>query len=135
MNPEDAKFCQVCGTSMTVSEDVRASETVAFSFDDVKKFAQAEEEPTSTNGSGDGQLTAFKTDIGKKHHVNQDSGGAWSWERTDGTLASLLVVADGVSAGRNSEGASRLAVELVYGRVAEMLRDETLEPAEILSAL
>jgi protein phosphatase len=44
-------------------------------------------------------------------------------------------VADGVSAGRNSEGASKLAVEVVYDRVAAILQDESIEPSEILRAL
>src|SRR5579884_249305 len=64
--------------------------------------------------------TAYVTDIGRRHHVNQDAGGAWQWPsgRGDGFL---LVVADGVSAGRHSEEASREATRLVQERLAPLL--------------
>ncbi len=69
---------------------------------------------------GDGALpgavtahhTAFRTDIGHHHPVNQDAGGVWSWRRSDGTPVTLAVVADGVSAGSHSEDAAALTVEL-----------------------
>ncbi len=64
----------------------------------------------------DTHLVAFTTDIGRTHEVNQDAGGAWTWVR-DGVPISLLVVADGVSAGSRSEEASRLAVRIIEERV------------------
>src|SRR5947209_1415716 len=66
---------------------------------------------------------AFRTDIGRSHHVNQDAGGAWTWTRQDGVPASLAIVADGVSAGQRSEDASRLVVQMIYDTLAPMLRD------------
>jgi serine/threonine protein phosphatase PrpC len=89
----------------------------------------------SEAGSSDDGLIAYKTDIGRKHHVNQDAGGAWSWTRPDGGTACLLVVADGVSAGRNSEGASRLAVEVVFDRLAPLLESEGADVETILAEL
>ncbi|HEX6507951.1 MAG TPA: protein phosphatase 2C domain-containing protein [Chloroflexota bacterium] len=64
---------------------------------------------------------AFKTDIGRSHHVNQDAGGAWTWVRDDGTPASLLVVADGVSAGRRSEEVSRFVTERLSQEMGAIL--------------
>lgn len=62
------------------------------------------------------------TDIGNHHRVNQDAGGAWTVSRPDGMPAALLVVADGVSAGRHSEEASRLAVALLHDRLVPALQ-------------
>jgi len=56
---------------------------------------------------------AFRTDIGRHHPVNQDAGGAWTWQRSDGTPVTLAIVADGVSASERSEEASALAVEVI----------------------
>lgn len=64
---------------------------------------------------------ACSTHIGRTHQKNQDSGGAWTGIRRDGTPASLVVVADGVSAGQYSERASRLASDLLRDRVLEEL--------------
>lgn len=64
---------------------------------------------------------ACRSDIGNHHSVNQDAGGAWLVPRADGSASALLVVADGVSAGRHSEEASRLAVSLVKERVSPVL--------------
>lgn len=68
---------------------------------------------------------AFATHIGRTHRVNQDAGGAWTCTRTDGTPASLAVVADGVSAGPTSEEASKAASAIVAERVMPLLRAET----------
>ncbi|MBV9281535.1 MAG: serine/threonine-protein phosphatase, partial [Chloroflexi bacterium] len=66
---------------------------------------------------------------GHKHHVNQDSGGAWTGVRSDGTPVSLIVVADGVSAGRHSEEASKLVVEIIRDRLYPLLKkdDQTVD--------
>lgn len=64
---------------------------------------------------------ACRTDIGNHHGVNQDAGGAWTFSRPDGEAAALLVVADGVSAGRHSEEASRLTVSVLRDRLAPVL--------------
>lgn len=64
---------------------------------------------------------ASTTRMGRSHAVNQDACGAWSWTRADGLPASLLVVADGVSAGRRSEDASRIAVDCIYRRTEPLL--------------
>lgn len=73
--------------------------------------------------------TAYCTDIGYRHHVNQDAGGAWSWNG-----GFLLVVADGVSAGRRSEEASRQATATVLRRVAPLIEAQAAE-REIAQAL
>jgi serine/threonine protein phosphatase PrpC len=83
---------------------------------------------------------AWTTRMGRSHQVNQDACGAWSWTRADGLPASLLVVADGVSAGRRSEDASRIAVDCVYKRTEPLLsgtvdRLGTLREALIDAAL
>jgi serine/threonine protein phosphatase PrpC len=66
---------------------------------------------------------AFATNIGTGHAINQDAGGAWVWCRADGTTASLTVVADGVSAGRHSEEASRLTVGVIHDLLAPRMED------------
>lgn len=58
------------------------------------------------------------TDIGRHHRKNQDAGVARSWTTPEGRSLSLAVVADGVSAGRHSEEASRAAAEIVQQAVA-----------------
>jgi serine/threonine protein phosphatase PrpC len=68
---------------------------------------------------------ACTTHKGRTHRKNQDTGGAWTWTREDGTPASLVVVADGVSSGAHSEDASRLAAGLLHDRLEESLRDGT----------
>lgn len=78
---------------------------------------------------------AETTDIGYSHHVNQDAGGAWSWNRAGNVPASLLVVADGVSAGKHSEGASTLAVELIQTRLAPLLADASEDLDHLLAQL
>ena len=78
---------------------------------------------------------AFKTDIGRSHRVNQDAGGAWTWTRLDGTPASLLVVADGVSAGRRSEDVSRLVSKLVFDRMKPLLEDPSRSADGLLATL
>lgn len=64
---------------------------------------------------------------GRTHRINQDTGGAWSWQRGDGTPLSLIVVADGVSAGRHSEEASRLVVAELHRSVANSALDENVD--------
>jgi serine/threonine protein phosphatase PrpC len=78
--------------------------------------------------------TAFRTDIGHHHPVNQDAGGVWSWQREDGTPVTLAVVADGVSAGAHSEDAAALTVELFRSEFEPHRHDDdlTVERAEAL---
>jgi len=61
--------------------------------------------------------TAWLTDIGHHHAVNQDAGGVWSWQRDGSSPVTLAVVADGVSAGKHSEEASALTVDLLRQRL------------------
>lgn len=75
---------------------------------------------------------AFKTDIGRSHRVNQDAGGAWSWVRDDDIPVSLLLVADGVSAGRRSEEVSRLVSDLLLQHLEPLLQDDTLSVEALL---
>ncbi|GEM_PF-458109 len=71
--------------------------------------------------------TAWKTDIGHHHPVNQDAGGVWSWQRWDGTPVTLAVVADGVSAGKHSEQASALTVQLLYEAITAHWSDRDFD--------
>lgn len=71
--------------------------------------------------------TAFRTDIGHHHPINQDAGGAWSWQRWDGTPVTLAVVADGVSAGKHSEEASALTVQLMHDAIEAHWRDRDFD--------
>jgi protein phosphatase len=80
-------------------------------------------------------VVACSTHIGNHHRVNQDAGGAWNWTRPDGTPTSLLVVADGVSAGRHSEAASQLTVEVVHERLEPLLQDPDHNLDALLDAL
>ncbi|GAC1462326.1 MAG: hypothetical protein PVSMB7_02280 [Chloroflexota bacterium] len=80
-------------------------------------------------------VVAYRTDVGTAHRVNQDSGGGWTWIRPDGTCASLLVVADGVSAGRNSEEASRLATDILFTRLKPVLTDERASFEDVEAAM
>ena len=66
---------------------------------------------------------AYKSDIGRSHRVNQDAGGAWTRTRSDGTDATLLIVADGVSAGRRSQEVSRLVSQVLSDRMTPLLVD------------
>lgn len=84
---------------------------------------------------GDGHRVAYTTDIGRTHEVNQDAGGAWTWLPPDDIQVSLLVVADGVSAGVRSEEASRLAVRLIEERVEPLVTSGTVEIEPLLAAL
>lgn len=78
---------------------------------------------------------ACRTDIGNHHRVNQDAGGAWAFARADGEGAALLVVADGVSAGRHSEEASRLAVSILRDRLAPVLEAPAIDLHESRGSL
>lgn len=135
-NPAAANFCKDCGQRMVPADEevLSSSQTIALTPEDLEKVRRRAQPEPDLDASDDG-VTAYKTDIGRKHHVNQDAGGAWSWVRPDGSVASLLVVADGVSAGRNSEGASRLAVDVVYERIASLLERETADVDEVLASL
>lgn len=82
----------------------------------------------------EGHLVAFTTDIGRTHEINQDAGGVWTWTR-DGAPISLLVVADGVSAGSKSEEASRLAVRIIEERVEAQVTSGTLDLDTLLLTL
>ena len=64
---------------------------------------------------------AWSTLMGRTHRVNQDTGGAWSCTRPDGSAASLIAVADGVSAGHTSEEASRIAIDKIQERLLPLL--------------
>jgi PPM family protein phosphatase len=72
--------------------------------------------------------TAWLTDIGHHHPVNQDAGGVWSWQRADGVAVTLAAVCDGVSAGEHSEDASKLAIELLHGALDAHWADADLTP-------
>jgi serine/threonine protein phosphatase PrpC len=91
--------------------------------------------PASSPPPVRGHIVAYRTDIGYAHHINQDAGGAWGWIREDGLPASLIVVADGVSAGRHSEEASRRTVDIVYRRMAHLLQDAGNSLEVLLDAL
>jgi PPM family protein phosphatase len=78
---------------------------------------------------------AFKTDIGRSHRINQDAGGAWTWMRSDGLPATLLVVADGVSAGRRSEDVSRLVSQRLHEAVGPLLQDTSQTVGEVTERL
>jgi serine/threonine protein phosphatase PrpC len=78
---------------------------------------------------------ACATHIGRTHRKNQDSGGAWTWQRPDGSAVSLAVVADGVSSGPTSELASRLAVETVRASIAPIASDPEIDLDGLLAAL
>lgn len=78
---------------------------------------------------------AFKSEIGRTHQVNQDAGGAWTWVRSDGVPASLLVVADGVSAGRRSEDVSRHVSTFLLERMTPLLQDSRLDPDTLTASL
>ncbi len=132
------KYCEHCGQELpgrAVSEPALAitaggtanldsSETLVLRTDELKKIQTAVPAIQS-------HAVALRTDIGHKHQVNQDAGGAWTRVRPDGTPASLIVVADGVSAGRHSEGASKLVVDILEKRLAPLLED----PAQSVDAL
>jgi serine/threonine protein phosphatase PrpC len=77
----------------------------------------------------------FKTEIGRSHRVNQDAGGAWTVTRSDGLPATLLVVADGVSAGRHSEDVSRFVSELLFERFKPLLEDTSWTVPALLEKL
>lgn len=85
--------------------------------------------------AGDGHRVAYTTDIGRTHEVNQDAGGAWTWPTPGGIPVSLVVVADGVSAGPRSEEASRLVVRLIEERVEPLVTSGTVEIEPLLAAL
>lgn len=132
-NAADAKFCEDCGRSLesgaqAIQPQPAAAQTVMIRTEDLVRL-QPESAPAEQS------RVAFKSDIGRSHRVNQDAGGAWAWTREDGTAVSLLVVADGVSAGRHSEGASRLAVDVIYERVAPLLQDTAQGIAAVLGGL
>lgn len=138
MNPEDANFCQNCGqaigAALDAPEDIDSSATMAISIGDLSSLPDTDEtEPEEA--SAPEHVIAFKTDIGNKHHVNQDAGSAWTWVRDDGTPVSLLAVADGVSAGQHSEAASRLAIDVVYQRLAPVLQDASRDAESTLAVL
>lgn len=78
---------------------------------------------------------AWATQQGTTHQVNQDAGGAWTWTRQDGSPASLLAVADGVSAGRTSEHASRLVVDRLHDQVGPIVRNESERLSSVREAL
>lgn len=122
-NDLTANFCENCGSDLRASrgglDDMTAAndETVSVKQDKLK---------TALASSAAEHAVAFKTDIGYSHHVNQDAGGVRTVKRPDGTSVALLTVADGVSAGRHSEAASRLTVEVIEGHMAPLLFDPSL---------
>jgi serine/threonine protein phosphatase PrpC len=78
---------------------------------------------------------AFKTDMGRSHRVNQDAGGAWTFTRPDGQAATLLVVADGVSAGRRSQDVSRLVSQVLSARIFPLVQDPAWTVDRLLEEL
>lgn len=125
-NPADANFCQECGTPLGRQS---SADTVAIRPADLAQLKEKAEHTAPAH------TITFRTDIGKKHHTNQDAGGAWTWLRADGTPVSLLVVADGVSAGRRSEEASRLTVEIINQRLVPILQDASRTADDVLATL
>jgi serine/threonine protein phosphatase PrpC len=143
MTLRGGKFCEHCGqelpsdvastavVAVEVSDSVGhtdASATLVLRPDDLKKV-QGVPQPIVSH------VVAFRTDIGHKHHVNQDAGGAWTWTRPDGLSASLTIVADGVSAGRSSEGASKLVVDVLEKRLSPLMADPQKNIDALVSAL
>jgi len=98
-------------------------------------FAMTSAEDEAVAQSKPAHLTAFSSHIGRTHRVNQDAGGAWTKMRADGTPATLLVVADGVSAGKQSEEASQLVVEILRQQVTPLLDDDAQDVDMLLTAL
>lgn len=134
---KDANFCEHCGAELSLENGAQAeystrieapSETLVIRPEDLKKSLGV----ADTVGA---HTSAFRTDIGHSHSVNQDAGGAWTWIRPDGTPASLIVVADGVSAGRHSEGASKLTVKIIHEGVAPLMEDVTQDVDVLLAKL
>lgn len=78
---------------------------------------------------------AFKTDIGRSHRVNQDAGGAWTVTRPDGQAATLLVVADGVSAGHRSQDVSRLVSQVLLDRMFPLMQEASWTVDRLLEEL
>jgi serine/threonine protein phosphatase PrpC len=130
-NPGDANFCQECGTPLTSPQAANSADTVTIRAGDLIRGADedlaAPELPR--------HMVAFKTDIGRKHHTNQDAGGSWTWSRPDGVPATLLVVADGVSAGRKSEEASRQTVKILHDRISSVITEASSTLDDALAAL
>ena len=91
--------------------------------------------PAPSAGRSGTHRVTFKTDIGRSHRVNQDAGGAWTWLRPDGESAALLVVADGVSAGRRSEDVSRMASAVLLDRMEPALRSSSRTTDELVAML
>ena len=140
-NPRSNNYCERCGA---VLKDQIGSRTVEPVDNDAKRRAVAETvaiSPSQLKGlgtarlSGSGHVVGFATDIGRSHHINQDAGGGWVTRRSDGTAASLVVVADGVSAGRHSERASQLAVDIVRDRLLPSLEDLAHDGEALLNEL
>jgi len=143
MTLRGGKYCEHCGQELpsdaastpvakveagVPAANAEASATLVLRPDDLKK-AQAVPYPVVSHA------VAFKTDIGHKHHVNQDAGGAWTFLRADGLPASLIIVADGVSAGRSSEGASKLVVDVLEKRLSPLMADPQKNIDALVSAL
>jgi serine/threonine protein phosphatase PrpC len=78
---------------------------------------------------------AYATHIGRTHRKNQDSGGAWTWQRDDGIPVSVAVVADGVSSGPTSELASKLAVDTLRLQLECVAPDTSKDLDALLNAL
>lgn len=79
--------------------------------------------------------TAFATHVGRTHQKNQDAGGAWTWQLAGDRQVSLIVVADGVSSGRESEVASRMVVEILRSRVQTVLEDSSKSLEELIAIM
>lgn len=78
---------------------------------------------------------AYRSDIGRSHPVNQDAGGAWNFARSDGAEATLLIVADGVSAGRHSQDVSRLVSQDLFERIKPLLENVSWTAPRVVKEL
>jgi len=67
-------------------------------------------------------VVAVATHMGRSHSVNQDAGGVWTWRGDDERPISLALVADGVSSGKTSQEASKLAVGTMQLAVEEAIK-------------
>lgn len=139
-NPPGSNFCQSCGSDLRVTPPTpeppgpaaspsRSDETVV-----IEQEPPAAETPAAESGAPAHEV-AFRTDPGRKPGANQDAGGVWTWMRQDGLPATLIVVADGVSAGRKSEEASRLVVDLIADHLTPAMQNPDNDAEALRAAL
>ncbi|MCH7232664.1 serine/threonine-protein phosphatase [Glycomyces sp. L485] len=109
------RYCEVCGGDL--EEHERPAETVAW-----LSSAATEDNPNHPGGSDDHASFALpgigaSTDVGKRHHYNQDSLAIALAE--DGRK--IAVVCDGVSGASDSERASLAGVEAAVTEIRAAL--------------